>query len=73
MKVPKGGGGGAATSASLGLPAVVVILVLMLGATVYLWRARYIRRQTAYILMLVLALGLLVYGAWLYQHPMQSS
>lgn len=50
------GGGGAASSASLTAPAIIVVLVLLLGATIYLWRARYIRRRTAYTTMLVLVL-----------------
>ena len=41
MKVSKGEGG-------LGAPTAVVILVLLFGATVYLWRARYIRPVTGY-------------------------
>ena len=60
----------ATDTASLGAPTVVVILVLMLGATIYLWRARYIRRTTAYSLMAILVVAIAVIGAWTYSHPM---
>lgn len=45
---------------------MIVILVLMLGAIVYLWRARYLRRRTAYVLMAILVL--LLIGAGLSTH-----
>lgn len=57
-----GGGGSGGFS---GAP-VIVILVLMLGAIVYLWRARYLRRRTAYVLMAILVL--LLIGAGLSTH-----
>lgn len=60
----------ATDTASLGAPTVVVILVLMLGATIYLWRARYIRRTTAYASMAILVLAIAVIGVWTYSHPM---
>ncbi len=60
----------ATDTASLGAPTVVVILVLMLGATIYLWRARYIRRTTAYALMAILVVAIAVIGVWTYSHPM---
>lgn len=71
MKGPKGGGA-VASSGSLATPAIIVLLVLILGATIYLWRARYIRRRTAYVLMLVLVLALIGLGAWMYTNPMQD-
>lgn len=46
--------------------------MLVLGATIYLWRARYIRRRTAYITMLVLVLALGGLAAWMYLYPMQD-
>jgi hypothetical protein len=57
-------------SAGLGVPAAVVILVLMFGATIFLWQARYIRRSTAFALMAALAIVLIVLGVWSYSHPM---
>lgn len=71
MKGAKGGGGGAA-SASLTSPAIVVILVLLIGATIYLWRARYIRRRTAYVTMAFLAMALVGLAAWQYLHPLKD-
>lgn len=70
MKGDKGGAGG--SSVSLASPAVVVILVLLIGATFYLWRARYIRRRTAYITMALLAIGLGAMVFWQYHHPMRD-
>jgi hypothetical protein len=71
MKGPRVGGG-AITSASLTAPATIVVLVLLLGATIFLWRARYIRRRSAYLLMLALVLALVALGAWMYANPMQD-
>lgn len=61
-----------ANSASLAIPAIVVILVLVLGATIYLWRAGYIRRKTAYATMLVLVVALAGFAMWMYWYPMQD-
>jgi hypothetical protein len=47
----------------------VVVLVLLLGATIFLWRARYMRRKTAYGTMAVLAIALICLGAYMYFHP----
>jgi uncharacterized membrane protein len=56
-------------SADLGSPTFVVFLVLALGATVFLWRARYIRRRTAYVMMAIIVLGLIILGALMYTSP----
>lgn len=64
MRLPSEPGEGAA--ASLASPAVVVVLVLMLGATIYLWRARYLRGSTAYYAMTFLAIALIAAGALIY-------
>lgn len=71
MKGSKGGGA-IASSGSLATPAIVVLLVLILGATIYLWRARYIRRRTAYVLMVVIVLALAGVATWMYTNPMQD-
>jgi hypothetical protein len=70
MKLPKASQVAASNGAALGVPAAVVILVILLGAVIYLRQAKYIRRQTAYtsIAVLVLALGGLC--AWIYLTPM---
>ena len=65
-----GGGGGGGSSAGLASPAVVVVLVLLIGATFYLWRARYIRRRTAFVTMALLAVALAAIVFWQYEHPM---
>ena len=71
MKVPKGvGGAEAAASGSLAAPAVIVVLVLILGATIFLWRTRYIRRRTAYVLVPILLAAIVILGVWTYLHPM---
>jgi hypothetical protein len=71
MRVPKAAEG-VANSAALAAPAIIVILVLILGATIYLWRARYIRRRNAYLTMGVLVVALAVLGFWMYSNPMQG-
>ena len=70
MRLPKGSGAAASNGAALGIPAAVVVLVILLGAIVYLRQAKYIRRQTAYTwtALIVIALGLLC--TWIYLHPM---
>jgi hypothetical protein len=71
MKVPKAAEG-VANSAALAGPAIIVVLVLVLGATIYLWRARYIRRRTAYLTMSFLVVLLAGLGFWIYSNPMQG-
>ena len=68
MKGPRGQGG--LDGASLGAPTAVVVLVLLFGATIYLWRARYIRPSSAYVLMAVYILAIIGLGIWTYRHPM---
>lgn len=77
MFMGRGGGGGGDSAApadngSISSPAVVVILVLMIGATIFLWKARYMRRYTAYFIVAVLVLALVVFSAWIYLHPMTA-
>jgi hypothetical protein len=60
----------AGNSASLATPAIVVTLVLLLGATVYLWKARYIRRRSAYVLMAVCVIALAVIAFWMSVNPL---
>ena len=62
----------AASSASLASPAVVVILVLMVGATIYLWRARYIRRKAAFVTIAALLVALALLMTWQYLNPMRD-
>jgi hypothetical protein len=57
MKVPVGRGN-AQTSDVLSNPAVIVVLVIMLGAIFYLWRTGYIRRGTSLIIISALLLAL---------------
>jgi len=65
MRLPNQPAAGGA-SASLASPAVVVILVLLLGATIYLWRAGYLRPSTAYYTMAFLAIVLIAVGVLMY-------
>lgn len=65
MRLPNQTAAGGA-SAGLASPAIVVILVLLLGATIYLWRARYLRPSTAYYTMIILAIMLIAVGALMY-------
>jgi cation transport ATPase len=59
----------ASGSAGLALPSVIVILVILLGATIFLWRARYMRRKTAYMTMAILVIALIGLGASMYAQP----
>ena len=72
IKAPKAAAAAATETAGLATPAIVVILVLLLGATIYLWRGRYIRRRTAYITMAILAIALGCLAAWMYFYPMAN-
>jgi len=54
---------GSEGTTSLASPAIIVLLVLMLGATIYLWRARYLRPRTAYLAMGILSVLLIILGA----------
>lgn len=65
MRLPNQSAAGGA-SASLARPALVVILVLLIGATVYLWRARYLRPSTAYYTLGFFTIALIVIGALMY-------
>jgi Na+/H+ antiporter NhaC len=65
MRLPNQSAAGG-VSASLASPALVVILVLLIGATVYLWRARYLRPSTAYYTLGFFTIALIVIGALMY-------
>jgi len=52
----------AANTSSVSGPMIVVVLVVMLGATIYLWRNRYMRPRTAYVTMSILVVLLVVVG-----------
>ena len=60
----------AGNSASLTTPAIVIALVLLLGATIYLWRARYIRRRSAYVLMAFCVIALAALAFWMLGNPL---
>jgi hypothetical protein len=53
-------------------PAIITILVITLGATIYLWQTRYIKRQTAFVFAFVVIVALVCIGAWTYLHPMRD-
>lgn len=69
MRVPAAESTSSFRSADLGSPVIIVFLVIALGATIFLWRARYIRRRTAYITMAIIVVGLLVLSAMMYNSP----
>lgn len=50
-------------------PTIIVILVLLLGATVYLWRQRYIHRRTAYGVMATLFIAIVAAALFMYLDP----
>jgi hypothetical protein len=45
-------------------------LVILIGATIFLWRNRFMRRRTAHITIAVLLVLLVAMAAWLYTNPM---
>jgi uncharacterized membrane protein len=53
-------------------PAIIVLSVIVLGATIYLWTAKYIRRSTAILLVLFCLIVLVSIGTWMYLHPMRD-
>jgi hypothetical protein len=53
-------------SVSVGSPLLIVVLVVMLGATIYLRHKRFIRRKTSYLMLVILLLALLYAGVSLY-------
>lgn len=70
MKLPKSAGvTGGANGSALGIPAAV-LLVILLGAVIYLRQAKYIRRQTAYTWSAILLLALGGLCGWIYLHPL---
>jgi O-antigen ligase len=69
MKAPVGLGG-TAGSASLAPAGTIVLLVILIGATIFLWRNRFMRRRTAQITIAVLLVLLVATAAWVYTNPM---
>jgi hypothetical protein len=68
MRAPISTGSEGGTT-GLASPTIVVILVLMLGATIYLWRTRYLRPTTAYVTIAILVIALFVLGTLMYTSP----
>lgn len=70
MKVPLGRGGAeASTTSGVANPVIIVILVLVLGATIYLWRQRYIHRRTAYAVMATMVIAIVAAALLMYLNP----
>lgn len=57
-----GGSGSGLTNA-----AIVVVLVLMIGAVIFLWQAGYMRQRTAVITATLLFVVLALVGFWIYK------
>jgi hypothetical protein len=66
MRAPLASGTGQSATAAFANPAVLVILLLLFGATAYLFRQRYIRPGTAYALMTLFAGAIVAVGTLLY-------
>lgn len=62
MRTPIASGTTQSVTAALASPAVIVILVLLFGATVYLFTQRYIRPATGYVLMIFFAIAVVWVG-----------
>lgn len=67
MRRGPGSAAAAAGSENIAGPVLLVVLVLLIGGTVYLWRQRYMRRKTAYVIMAILFVALIVAGYQTYQ------
>lgn len=62
MRTLPSAAGTQSSSTGFASPAIIIILVIILGATIYLWRQRYMRRKTAYIVMGVLTIAIIAAG-----------
>ena len=66
MKTPiteqAGNSGSGVTSA-----AVIVVLVLMIGASIYLWKTGYMRPRTAIVTTTLLFIALILVSFWIYK------
>lgn len=47
--------------------AIIVVLVLMIGASIYLWKTGYARPRTAIITTMLLFIALIFVGFWIYK------
>ena len=66
MKAPLASENGQSAAAALANPAVLVILIIIFGATVYLFRQRYIEPRTAYVVMIIVAIVTIWVGMMIY-------
>lgn len=66
MRAPLASENGQTAAAALANPAVLVILVLVFGAAVYLFRQRYIEPTTAYITMIIVAIAIVWVAMMMY-------
>jgi hypothetical protein len=67
----KGSVGGGASSAltETASPLAIVALVVVLGASFYLWRSGYLRSRAALIVLAVIVAGLIYLGFFALQPP----
>jgi hypothetical protein len=70
MRTPFAARNSESMASTLASPAFLVVLVLLFGATVYLWRQRYIRRRAAYVVMTILGVTIAVVGLMMYRAQM---
>ena len=68
MRLPQVSNSDGGAAAGVGGPAVVVLLVLLIGATAYLRHARYLRRRTTYVLLSLLSIALIYSAVSLYTY-----
>lgn len=70
MKSPiAGAGGGSGAWAATLSPLAIVALVLVLGASIYLWRMRYLRSRAALIVLAAIVAALIYLGFFAMQPP----
>lgn len=59
-----------AATDSIASPALIVALVLLIGATIYLWRQRYLRRNTAFTILAILGVAFIAAAYATYQNSL---
>lgn len=65
---PSSGGGAGSSLTQTSQPLAIVAAVMVLGASIYLWRRHYIRSRAAWITIAAIVGALLYFGIF-YQRP----
>ena len=66
---PLGGGNGSSTFAQTLSPLAIVLLVLVVGASIYLWRQHYLRSRAALVTIAAVVVVLIYLGFFAMRPP----